>query len=77
MRFNVYEDTAGGIWNCLSTNSWDEALKHAERINIKRKPYIRDKKFNLTYNLATKSWYQFKIVRKGMYTTAGMYPTDP
>lgn len=52
MRFNVYEDTAGGIWNCHSTNSWDEALKHAEKIDLKR-TYIRDNKFKLTYNLAT------------------------
>lgn len=62
---------------CLNcTNSWEKALKHAEKIDLKRSPYIRDEKFKLTYNLVTKSWYEFKVVKKGMYTTAGMYPYE-
>ena len=73
MRFRVYEDTAGGIWNCYSTNSWEEALKYAEKIDLKRTPYIRDEKFKLQYRLVTQSWYEFRVVKKGIYTTAGMY----
>lgn len=76
MRFQVYEEAAGGTYNCLMTNSWQTALSHAEKIDLKRTPYIRDNKFNLIYKIVEQSWYQTKIVKTRTSITMGQYPYE-
>lgn len=75
MRFDVYEETAGGTYCCLSTNFWKEALNKSKKININREPYIRDNKFRLTYKFKTNLWYKFKVVKTKTQIVAGLYPT--
>jgi len=58
------------------TNSWEVALSYAEKIDLKRTPYIRDNKFNLTYKLVEQLWYQTKIIKTRTSITMGLYPYE-